>query len=134
MEVALAESLQNYENELQNQEKHLIQTSKAQYEDEQLLQMTIKESMLQNNEEQFPDDMSESEMLRKAIEMSKPANVMQQSEASSYEDIIQLALEYGFDSEQAVQAISVIGTNNPEMVINYLMSMFEQGYNSGFRI
>ena len=71
-------------------------------------------------------------MLRKAIEMSKPANVMQQSEASSYEDIIQLALEYGFDSEQAVQAISVIGTNNPEMVINYLMSMFEQGYNSGF--
>lgn len=132
MEVALAESLQNYENELQNQEKHLIQTSKAQYEDEQLLQMTIKESMLQNNEEQFPDDMSESEMLRKAIEMSKPANVMQQSEASSYEDIIQLALEYGFDSEQAVQAISVIGTNNPEMVINYLMSMFEQGYNSGF--
>lgn len=132
MEVALAESLQNYENELQNQEKHLIQTSKAQYEDEQLLEMTIKESMLQNNEEQFPDDMSESEMLRKAIEMSKPANVMQQSEASSYEDIIQLALEYGFDSEQAVQAISVIGTNNPEMVINYLMSMFEQGYNSGF--
>ena len=132
MEVALAESLQNYENELQNQEKHLIQTSKAQYEDEQLLQMTIKESMLQNNEEQFPDDMSESEMLRKAIEMSKPANVMQQSEASSYEDIIQLSLEYGFDSEQAVQAISVIGTNNPEMVINYLMSMFEQGYNSGF--
>ena len=132
MEVALAESLQNYENELQNQEKHLIQTSKAQYEDEQLLEMTIKESMLQNNEEQFPDDMSESEMLRKAIEMSKPANVMQQSEASSYEDIIQLSLEYGFDSEQAVQAISVIGTNNPEMVINYLMSMFEQGYNSGF--
>ena len=132
MEVALAESLQNYENELQNQEKHLIQTSKAQYEDEQLLEMTIKESMVQNNEEQFPDDMSESEMLRKAIEMSKPANVMQQSEASSYEDIIQLALEYGFDSEQAVQAISVIGTNNPEMVINYLMSMFEQGYNSGF--
>ena len=97
MEVALAESLQNYENELQNQEKHLIQTSKAQYEDEQLLEMTIKESMVQNNEEQFPDDMSESEMLRKAIEMSKPANVMQQSEASSYEDIIQLALEYGFD-------------------------------------
>ena len=132
MEVSLAESLQNYENELQNQEKHLIQTSKAQYEDEQLLEMTIKESMVQNNEEQFPDDMSESEMLRKAIEMSKPANVMQQSEASSYEDIIQLALEYGFDSEQAVQAISVIGTNNPEMVINYLMSMFEQGYNSGF--
>ena len=35
-----------------------------------------------------------------------------------------MALEYGFDAEQAVQAISIIGTSNPDMVMNYLLSLY----------
>ena len=46
MEVALAESLQNYEKEVLNQEQNLIQTSNNnEFEEEQIIQMTIKESI-----------------------------------------------------------------------------------------
>ena len=34
-----------------------------------------------------------------------------------------MALEFGFDAEQAVQAISVMGSRNPEQVIRYLMNL-----------
>jgi len=37
---------------------------------------------------------------------------------------VQLALEYGFNTEQAVVAISVVGTQQPSKVINYLMNFF----------
>ena len=82
-------------------------------------------------------------MMRRALEMSKgeqPNGMMQQISQtenqtdSKYEEIIQLALEYGFDSEQAVQAISVVGTKNPDNVLNYLMNLYGymQGYSSSF--
>ena len=45
-----------------------------------------------------------------------------------------MALEYGFDAEQAVQAISIMGTANPDAVLNYLISLYGygQGYGSSY--
>jgi hypothetical protein len=34
-----------------------------------------------------------------------------------------LAYEYGFEAEDAIKAISLIGSENAEMVINYLLAM-----------
>lgn len=109
------------------------------------MQMAIKESVKQQVEEDgnFNDEeVSEEELLRRALEMSRPSNNAQENQVqgNGYEETIQLALEYGFDAEQAVQAISLMGYSsggqviNSELVINYLMSMYGygQGYSSGF--
>jgi len=74
----------------------------------------------------------EEEMLRKALAMSARDIVDSDGDSvmtlqpakTSYEEIVNLALEYGFDTEQAVQAISVVGTKNPSQVINYLMNVY----------
>jgi hypothetical protein len=54
----------------------------------------------------------------------------QQQINNSIEEITTLAYQYGFSQEQAIEAISVVGTNNPDLVINYLMSMY--GYASSY--
>lgn len=80
-------------------------------------------------------------MLRKALEMSKdpgpnnqgaglltdiaPAN----EDDQVFNDLVNVALEYGFDADIAVQAISMLGkgakkmAQNPDQFINYLMSL-----------
>ncbi len=45
---------------------------------------------------------------------------------SKEEEIIMLAFEYGFEAEQAVQAISMFGTGNPDLILNYLLSLGQQ--------
>ena len=45
MEVALTESMQDYEKISEEQERQILQNSNAQFEEEQIMQMALKESM-----------------------------------------------------------------------------------------
>ncbi len=45
MEVALAESLQVYEKTVEDQERQIILNTNAQFDEEQIMQMALKESM-----------------------------------------------------------------------------------------
>jgi hypothetical protein len=45
MEVALEESLQDYERTVEDQERQVMQTTNVQFEEEQMMQMIIKESI-----------------------------------------------------------------------------------------
>jgi hypothetical protein len=45
MEVALTESMQDYEKIAEEQERQILQNSNAQFEEEQIMQMALKESM-----------------------------------------------------------------------------------------
>ena len=76
MEVALTESMQDYEKIAEEQEKQILQSSNAQFEEEQIMQMALKESMQAlppDPHSQYDEDeyQSESEMMRRAIEMSR---------------------------------------------------------------
>ena len=71
MEVALAESLQDYEKAVEDQERQVMQKTNAQFEEEQMMQMVIKESMKQEEELVEEVEGDEEEMLRRALEMSK---------------------------------------------------------------
>jgi len=79
MEVALTESMQDYEKIAEEQERQILQNSNAQFEEEQIMQMALKESMqalpnfLPDPHSQYDEDeyQSESEMMRRAIEMSR---------------------------------------------------------------
>jgi hypothetical protein len=72
MDAALVESLQAFSTEVQNQENLIIQSSDAQYDEDQIVQLTIKESlkelppMIVNDQEE-----DEEEMLKKALELSQ---------------------------------------------------------------
>eukprot|EP00347_Sterkiella_histriomuscorum_P002114 403369422 len=150
MEVALAESMQNYEKDIKDKEQQLINQTENQYDEEQLMQLALKESIkdedlvyMQQQQQQFDiyedhgagADEDEEEMLQKALAMStvqvnnnnQQEFVQQQNNTDlQYEEIIRIALEYGFDAEQAVEAISIVGTSNPDLVINYLLSSNQQ--------
>ena len=76
------------------------------------------------------DEEDEEAMLKKALELSQKVPDQQQQINNSIEEITTLAYQYGFSQEQAIEAISVVGTNNPDLVINYLMSMY--GYASSY--
>ncbi len=113
MEVALAESLQEVI------EQQVMQSSHAQFAEDQILQMALKESMaggvVANLQQQSSvpgtprdEEWSEGEMLRRAIEMSKGVGnndqtVIQSQQSAhgdtKYEEIVQIALEYGFNAE-----------------------------------
>ena len=73
MEVALEESLQDYERTVEDQERQVMQTTNVQFEEEQMMQMVIKESIKQVKEEEHVEEIEadEEEMLRRALEMSK---------------------------------------------------------------
>ncbi len=45
MEVALTESMQDYEKIAEEQERQILLNSNAQFEEEQIMQMALKESM-----------------------------------------------------------------------------------------
>mmetsp|Transcript_19560 Transcript_19560/g.18670 ORF Transcript_19560/g.18670 Transcript_19560/m.18670 type:complete len:106 (+) Transcript_19560:159-476(+) len=101
MRVAMEESLKAFEENLQEQEQVIIQSSKDDYDEEQLLQLALKESLTHPEQQIMGGELPQK---------------------SPEDEIITRALEYGFDAEEAVKAISMFGTSNPEMILNYLLS------------
>lgn len=125
MDAVLVESLEAFAAELDT--KELMQKSNEQFTEDQIVQMTIKESMKElapmqeERQDKFED---EEEMLRKALEMSQKEGDAQENNNNAIEEITNLAYQYGFNQEQAIEGISVVGTGNPDLVINYLMSVY----------
>ena len=74
MDAALAESLDTYENKMEEQEKQIIQKSKEIFDEEQIIQITMKESMKELPPLQGSpvpeEEENEEEMLRKALQLS----------------------------------------------------------------
>ena len=72
MDAALVESLQAFSTEVQNQENQIIQSSDAQYDEDQIVQLTIKESLKELPPMIVSDqEEDEEEMLKKALELSQ---------------------------------------------------------------
>ena len=74
IDAALAESPDSSENKMEEQEKQIIQKSNDQFNEEQIVQLTIKESMKELPPLQASpvpeEEEDEEEMLRKALQLS----------------------------------------------------------------